>query len=289
MNNTDIFTCFKSVRGNLELRATGKESFLYSTTDDTLNIGGDLVINGGRLVLSPAKNTMVLNVTGEFILKSGWFSDAMPGKSPKGDLEFYPGTKIYFKSGEFRMTGKNSHILFRDEYVTWKQDTTTMTLPDITIMPGCTLNLSGNTAGMIAENRNFIVSSTAMLDCGTTKLTGKGAFRLEPNATLATGHAEGIHSDSEAGSIQTKIRYYSSGADYIFTGSSSPQTSGIFTTLPVANTVNQFTIKKANPAGILILQQNLNVTGRLVKERGSINKNSHKLETGEQTTATVTP
>ena len=186
------------------------------------------------------------------------------------------------------MTAKRSAIKFHEEFVTWIQETAEMSFPDVTVMPGCTLKLAGTTTGMIAENRTFTVSSTAMLDCGTSTLAGRGAFRLEQHATLATAHAEGIHSDNDAGSIRTKIRYYSSSGDYIFTGNSSPQSTGIFTTLPQPNTVNQMTINKTNPAAILILQQDLTITGRLIKERGSINKNTHKLEAGDQSTVMLT-
>jgi len=289
VSNTEFFNSFKNIRGSLEIRATGKENFLYSTAADTINISGDLVINGGRLALIPVKDILVVNVTKQFDLKSGSFTDALPGKSPKGSVEFNPGTRLYLKAGEFRMTGKHSNIRFHDEYTTWIQESVSMILPDITVMPGCTLKLAGKTAGYIAENRNFTVSSTAMLDCGNTTITGKGGFRLEQHGTLATSHIAGIHSDTDAGSIQTKTRYYSSSSDFIFNGSSSPQATGIFTTYPQANTVNQMTISKNTPAGILILQQDLTITGRLIKERGSINKNSHKLESGEQVTATTIP
>ncbi len=287
--SVDFLNCFHTVRGNFEIRSTGDQSFLYTTINDTINIGGNLVINGGRLVLAPAKDNLILNVNKEFIFKSGLLSDALPGKSTKGNVTFYPGNKVYFKSGSFHMTAKNSHIVFREELVTWMQDSALLTLPDVTIMPGCTLRLSGREAGRLAENKNFVVSSTAMLDCGTTILTGEGNFRLSEYATIATGHIDGIHSEMSLGCIQTKSRYYSSAAGYIFNGSSSPQASGLFTTLPVANTVNQMTIKKSDPTGVLILQQDIMITGRLIKERGSINKNSYKLEMGEMVTAIAAP
>ncbi len=288
-SSIDFMNCFHTIKGNFEIRATGNQNYLYSTLDDTINIGGNLVINGGGFVLTPAKNQMVLNVNKEFILKSGWFSDALPGKISKGNVTFYPGNKVYFKSGTFHMTAKNSHIYLREEFITWIQDTASLTLPDVTVMPGCTLRLSGRETGRLAENKNFVVSSTAMLDCGTTSLTGEGNFRLQEYATIATGHLNGIHSENSEGCIQTKSRYFSSSADYIFNGAGSPQTSGLFTTIPLANTVNQLTIKKSDASGVLILQQDLTITGRLIKERGSINKNSHKLETGEMVTATATP
>lgn len=285
--STNIAGCFKTVNGNMEIRSTGGNNFLYTAINDTINISGDLVIDGGNLVLAPLKNNFVLNINKNFVISSGMFADAFPGKSPKGNLEFYPGTNIRLNSGEFILTGKYSFIRFREEFVTWGQEISEMMLPDVTVMPGCTLKLAGPFAGSVGENRTFTVSQTAMLECGVTSLTGKGTFRLEQFGSITTSHPEGLQSEGNSGSIQTKNRYFSSAGDYMYNGKSSPQSTGVFETSPEVNTVNQMTISKASHAAIVILQQDMNVKGRLIQERGSINKNSHKLETGDRVTAKV--
>ena len=191
------------------------------------------------------------------------------------------------KSGIFRMVAKYSEIKLRDEIVTWKQETPTMLLPDVTVMPGCTLKIAGNSFGELGQDRKMIVSATSFLDCGVSTISGDGIFRLEPHAGLATAHPDGIHSDTYTGSIQTEKRIYSSEADYLYTGSCSPQATGVFSTYPQQNTINQMTIDKSTHTGVVVLQQDLKITGRLLKSKGSINKNSHKLEAVDQSTATI--
>jgi hypothetical protein len=245
------------------------------------------VLAGGSLLLSGQKQPAVLCINRELILNGGALTDALPGKATKGSLILYPGKMVYLRSGQFKMTGRHSAIHFREEQVSWKQEIPNYILPDITIQPGCTLRLAGREMGTLPAERKLVVSSTAMIDCGSTVISGQGAFLLEPHSALATGHSQGIHSDLQEGSIQTQKRFYSSAADITYNGSASPQSSGIFKTSPGEKTVNQMTIHKASVTAVVILQQDLKVTGRLVKACGSINKNSFKLEAGEQTTATV--
>jgi hypothetical protein len=287
--NTDFLSSFRNIKGNLEIRSTGRDACLFTSKTDSIHVGGSLVINGGKLVAASAGQNTVLKVNHEFMLKSGGLYDALPGKSQRGNLEFQPGSKIFLKSGVLNLSGKTSQIILQNEIVNWIQDASEVILPNIIVMPGCTLNLAGSQFGSISENRSLLISPASMISCGRTILTGKGAFRLEPNGTLATAHSEGIFSDTLAGSIQTQKRFFSSSANYVFNGYSSPQKSGKFRTLPLPNTMNQLEVKKERHTHVLILQQDLRVTGRLVIERGSINKNSHRLETGEQETAIAVP
>jgi hypothetical protein len=104
-----------------------------------------------------------------------------------------------------------------------------------------------------------------------------GSFILEEGAALSTSHPEGIYSEGSTGCIQTAERHYHSGASYAFTGSSSPQKTGIFTTQPVAETIQDMEISKTFITDILILEQTFNITGKLVRHKGMINKNANPL------------
>ncbi len=282
--SADIATAFHNIGGNLEIRSTGG-NFLYSSITDTITIEGSMVMSGGSLLICGQKSPMVLCVNRELILKGGCLADGLPGKATKGSLVIYPGKMVYLKTGQFRMSGKHSAILFREEQVSWKQDLSNFILPDITVLPGCTLSIAGRELGMIGADRKLLVSSTSMIDCGTTVISGMGSFILEPHSALATAHPEGIHSDALAGSIQTQKRFYSSSADFAYNGISNPQQTGIFKTAPGEKTINQMTIQKTSVNSVVILQQDIKVTGRLVKACGNINKNSFRLEAGELTTA----
>ena len=91
---------------------------------------------------------------------------------------------------------------------------------------------------------------------------------------------EGINSTGPNGCIQTAKRYYSSKANYVYTGALSPQYSGIFTTNPEADAVNNLIVSKSQISDVLVLQQPILITGRLIQQRGNINKNSFLLDQG---------
>ncbi|RXK59305.1 T9SS type A sorting domain-containing protein [Lacibacter luteus] len=94
---------------------------------------------------------------------------------------------------------------------------------------------------------DFTVADGARLNCSTFVISGGADFILASGGTLGIGSADGITS-SGVGNIQTSTRTYSSGANYIYNGSTN-QLTGNFTTTPVANTVNTFTIANTGTTG----------------------------------------
>jgi hypothetical protein len=128
----------------------------------------------------------------------------------------------------------------------------------LTASNGGTLSLSGNIV-MIADSDPVIGDPTVRVVNGSTLNVGNytissessapgavATFVLEEGATIETANANGISSETngtniiQAGSIQTNIATYSSGANYVFNGTQH-QFSGCFVTTPVANTVNDIT------------------------------------------------
>lgn len=131
------------------------------------------------------------------------------------------------------------------------------------------------TGGTISNTINFTVNSPSTLDMGTYILDGSsGTFTLNSGATLITGHPEGISSSGYVGSIQvTGTRTFSSGANYVYNGTSA-QVTGTFTTTPTAATVNNLTI---NNASGVTLNNTLSVSNVLTLTAGAFKLGDYNL------------
>ncbi len=137
------------------------------------------------------------------------------------------------------------------------------------------LNSSSNqtvTGSMSATtNQTINVASGTTIDFGTTGVfTGAGTFNLSSGVSLKTANSAGINSSGPTGSVQTTTRIFSSGANYEFQGAAT----GIFTTTPDANTVNNLTI---NAGSGVALGQDLSVAGTLTLTAGRFNIGSFNL------------
>jgi hypothetical protein len=118
------------------------------------------------------------------------------------------------------------------------------------------------TGSTISGPINFVVRNGSTLDIGTSILTGAGTFTLASGAGLITANIAGITTSGASGSIQvTGSRTYSSGADYIYNGTSAQVTGN---GLSIANNV---TIN--NPAGVT-LTNSTTVNGVLTQTAGAI-------------------
>lgn len=143
---------------------------------------------------------------------------------------------------------------------------------DYIINSGSKVTLGANFAigGTATKNTAmFTVKSGGTLDCQTYSLQNylsniSTKLTVSSGSTLITANAYGISSLGLAGSVQLTTSSFSSGANYIYDGSSS-QITGVFTTTPTANTVANLTIN--NAAGVT-LSQNLAVNGTLTLTDG---------------------
>ena len=138
----------------------------------------------------------------------------------------------------------------------------------------------GGGAGLTGYTGTFTVNSGGTLDCGTYVFRNYSTYittsmTINGGATLITAGTAGIASLGITGSIQLATSTFSSSANYIYDGSSA-QITGLFTTTPAANTVNNLTID--NASGV-ILSQNLAVNGTLTLTSGILSTTTLTLMT----------
>lgn len=86
--------------------------------------------------------------------------------------------------------------------------------------------------GTLSGDVNFTIASNAIVDFGTSTITGSTAnFTVNDNATLYTKHTGGFSTTASTGAIQhTGTKTYASNATYIYNGSSAQVTGNGFIT-----------------------------------------------------------
>jgi len=280
----DVSGCFRNIRGNLEIRSTGAETYLYCSQNDTVNIGKDMIINGGKMAMSSASNHVVLNVANRLHIRSGWLSDIVPGNKSKGSAHLNLNGDMIISGGTLLFGAENSRINVCNK-TRWSQQNAEVYLGNLNILTGSELFVTGEQIGPLLKNRTFEVESNARLFCGHAVVNGEGNFKLNTNATIATGHLQGLASDGLTGSIQTENRIFSSEATYIFYQGRTPQRTGVFNTTPEKNAVRNLILRKEKYTDVVLLEQPLKVKGRFILESGNLNKNSFILDVKEKVTA----
>ncbi|MES2386840.1 MAG: T9SS type A sorting domain-containing protein [Bacteroidota bacterium] len=129
----------------------------------------------------------------------------------------------------------------------------------ITGTPTVTLNGNLNLTG------NITVPTGSTLVTNQNTITGTGTFTLAEGATLSIGNTDGISQTGSSGAIQTSARSFSSGATYVYNGTSA-QTTG--TGLP--GTVKNLGIDNASGVS---LSKSTAITGILTLADGNLNTN----------------
>jgi hypothetical protein len=220
------------------LTITGTLQKDNSGTARTLNITGNLAVNGGTFNLFRNSNVITTNVGGNFTISSG--SVNMTSGNVAGTINL---------TGNFLMSGgtltesgtSNGTIIFNN---TGNQ----------------TFTKSGGTISNIV---NFTVNSGSVLDMGTNVLDGSaGTFTLNAGAGLITANTAGISSSGATGSIQITTRNFNTNANYTFNGTAAQITG---TGLPA--TVNNLTIN--NTAGVTLSGSEV-VNGTLTLTSGTL-------------------
>lgn len=116
------------------------------------------------------------------------------------------------------------------------------------------------------DNAYFHVTSGSTVDMGQyiiySQDWGNASFKLDDGSKLLTANPEGISSETRnqkiyLGCIQTNTAFYSSAANYGYTGT-EPQYSGNFVTTPAGNAINDLIV--TNPSG-LTLKEDIVVNG----------------------------
>jgi|GEM_PF-2140353 len=223
-----------------------------------INIGGDLIIQGGRLQVGTSSThgfgTGIINLGGNLVVDDksqiatnheGPFSFNFVGTGTQTvnmDIRFQMSTNIYdtIKAG--------ANIVFDLDTNKW-----------------------GSSVG-----GDFVVNGSLELK-DTSRLDGIANFTVNPGATLKIGSPDGISSTGEYGNVRVGGAItYDAGAIYEYKGS-DPQEFG--DGLP--NPVSGFSLN--NPNGML-LDRDLNVNNTMKVISGDLDLNGHTVTLGSNAT-----
>ncbi|MBC7188465.1 MAG: hypothetical protein H5U38_15685, partial [Calditrichaeota bacterium] len=227
---------------------------------DNITIGGDIrVVNTGayrwQMSSTAAGDTSVITVLGDVIVEGGAF--AVHGTSTANT------TFIVHHYGDIAVTGGNFSIA-RGSQGNGSGTTTWYLYEGDLSMSNATTQNSNPTAGnakfvfakagvqklTLGEGNNIVnlpieVSSGTTLDVGQSVLAGNGIFVLNPGATLATAHSDGVA--GFLGTLPAEVVTLSSDANYTFNGTTRQVTGAA-----MPSVVNDLTIN--NSEGVVLSQ-----------------------------------
>ncbi len=190
----------QNITGNFTIASTGSSSTLQLTNTNalTLNIGKDLIVQNGFLDFSNgAASTKIINLGGSYNQTGGTFTNSNSN----------PLTFNFNGSGK---TFTQSDGILTSSYINWN------------VRTGASLAILNNLPVSVGRSCNI----NGTLDCGIpTFVYGSGTFNLASGGTLIIGSLNGISSSGGTGNIQTSVRNFSSGANYIYDGIAT-QTTG---------------------------------------------------------------
>ena len=229
--------------GYLVLDNSNNNSYTYNVGSFTVNTPGYVDFGSGN-----GTGTSTMNLSGNLTQTNGYIYTS--GNTPNGIINFSGTNQNAQQSASYYMT--------------------------YDILSGSEVTLTGNFTsngqdGIYAGV--FTVNPGGTLNCGTYALmtqtdANATSFTLSGGGNLMTGNAAGIvSSSSTTGSIQILNSTFSSAANYTYNGTVA-QSTGIFTTTPTTNTVNNLTIN--NAAGVTLSQPEA-VAGALTLTNGLLN------------------
>lgn len=232
-------------------------------TKKGITIAGNLTQNGGNLIFEN-KDSINVDLAGDYVQLQGnlsWNIDLYPTKSSisvKGDIKINAGgSASSMNSGTFIFAGSGVQNLFIKTPADFGY-TNYMVNPGSTLKLNSTIYIPGSFNP--EYSRALIVRGT--LDAGSHVIEStplaKGIFTLLPMANFITSHGNGVEGFLNKAQLITTL---SSGANYEFQGAST----GVFTTLPLAATVNNLIIN--SPTGVANSQP-IKVAGRLMLMNG---------------------
>ncbi len=232
--------------GDFTLASSGSGSLILGSATATVNMNGDLVVQGGTLNINSGSATVTtLNLGGNFNQTAGTITVTGTGVQA---LNFTGVGKTYSQTGTF-----------------------TNTLVTPTVALGASLTL--NSAYVVPTGRTFTVNGA--LYCGNNVISGAGAFTLAngSTATLGIGNAGGIATTGATGNIQTTTRTFNSSANLVYNGTTAQVTGtglsatwgGIGTTITINNTagvsLTQALTLNSNAGVGLVLQNGILTLG----------------------------
>jgi hypothetical protein len=240
-----------TINGTLTIASTGTNYVKLKDGTNTINISGSYVQTGGTLYLTASNNAIgTLNVAGDFSQSGGSFCSGL-GNNNTASVNVVGSWNL--SGGTFAVAGGGSagtNIVFNQ--------------------PG--IQNFNATGSIFTGNINYTVNSGTTLNLGSGILSGSGSFTLNSGAGLMINSALGISASGATGNIQvTGTRTFSSGANYIFNGSTTQITGN-----GLPSTINNLTIN--NSYGVT-LSGNVTVSGILTFDNGIITTGSYEVKT----------
>lgn len=226
------------------------------------NIGGDLIVKGGRVQggtsSSSGPGNGIFNLGGNFSLDRnsnvatntlGWVAFNFVGN---GSQQVSLKNKFQMSTAIYDTINALSQVVFDLDTVKW----------------------GSSTAGEFVINGSLDLVDSSYLD-------GPASFKLNPGATLKIGSIHGINIAGTNGNIHlTGTKLFSEEANYEYKGSTTQQLGDALPT-----TVKGFAIN--NPNGI-VLDRNLTVTATLDIISGNLNLNGNTVTLGSNAILTET-
>ncbi|MBL7746641.1 MAG: hypothetical protein JNM19_04395, partial [Chitinophagaceae bacterium] len=283
----DNITATINVAGNFSMSGAGSGTTFFDFHPQT----------GASITL----NKLILNVAGNFSQSGGQFDFTAGDSDAANFAELRIGGNYALTGTGIMLTSTSDNSVTNGTITFNKSGTQTFnaTTPgnliytNFIVAANSTLELLSNvlltSEALAVWGGNFTVNSGGVLDAGTNQIvssTGATAgtfnvFTLSSGAGLITANVNGIQ-NTTIGTISTSLatRTYSSAANYTYNGVAI-QNSGVFTTSPTANQVNNLTINNTagNTTTGVTLEQAFAVAGSLTLTSGHLTSSSTNLLT----------
>jgi hypothetical protein len=246
--NENVQGALTTIQGDFNIVSTGSTGSLRlsGNTNYTLTVGGNLNLSGGILDLSNGTGT---GSTPHDIVINGNYNQT---------------------GGTFTQTATNhlSLVKFNGSSSTFTQPGGTLTSTRMNFEVAASKSLALNNTISVATGRSITVNGT--LNCGTSAITGAGAFTLASSGMLGIGSPAGVSSSGTTGNIQvTGSRTYDASAGCVYNGSSSQVTGN-----GLPSSINNLTTR--NNGGVT-LSQDLSTNGTLTLASGALSMSAHTL------------
>jgi hypothetical protein len=254
--NIDLNGNLLTVRNNLSILATdtGTPSnerlrIFGASNDNTLTIGGDLILSGASSVAFTTNGTgNVIDVTGDYLASATIRTTFVFGT---GSLDINLAGD-YTQSGAVHRFTTNAAAIFnlnltRDfSYGTSTMSATVGSQANLNFVSSATQAYTGT--GTVTGPINYFVEGTTSLNLATSSLRGTGTFTLRSTASLQAGAFNGSGTNT-AGAIQTGttqgnirvsgVRTYEDESTIIYNGAAAQQLGAGHPTATIVNTVIQ--------------------------------------------------
>jgi hypothetical protein len=264
-DDIDLNGTLNAIGGNFTVSSTGNDWFLKlsDVADYTLNVTGNLTVSGSSILFFSAGSAIAtVNITGNFNNNANTSSSAPVLAGGSGnvtlnvsgnmtnndDLIFSDGTGI----GTVNLTGNfanNAGLI------------TENSTGSGSLRFAGTAVQTYSSAGNFSNTINYTVNTNAILDLGTSFVSGSGSFTLSASGQLRVGSANGIVNGTTSGNIRvTGARTYAATSTIVYNGLVS-QVTGNGLPISVSNLV-------INNASNVTLSNALNITGNLSFQSG---------------------